>query len=75
MAVVKVSVNTTLPIAKAGWKVDVGEDPVLALKYSNLAYDLVAVAMAKLGVAMSQAVVGEGAELEKLYKDVGNRGK
>jgi hypothetical protein len=69
MAVFKVKANSTLPIASAAWKVDVTDDPRDALIYTNLAYDLIAIAMAKLGVAMSEHILGNDESLDKLSEE------
>jgi hypothetical protein len=53
----KVAVTTQLPPADANWNVDLGDDPKNALIYGNLAYDLVAAAMARLGVEYSKFVL------------------
>ena len=69
----KVKVSSDVPKAKAGWVVDVGahvSDPELQLAYVNLGYDLIAIAMAKLGVAMSEAVLGNDTKLKALQADV-----
>jgi hypothetical protein len=54
---IKVSVQSSLPRADAEWNVDLGNDLEAALIYTNLAYDLVAAAMAKLGVEMSKYIL------------------
>ena len=59
---VRVNVSSTLPPAKAEWEVDVGDDPKQAMVYTNLAYDLIAVAMGKLGVEMSKWILSGDAE-------------
>jgi hypothetical protein len=59
-----VNVESTMPLADATWRVDVTDDPKYALLYSNLAYDLVAAAMAKLGVEMSKLITGESTEAQ-----------
>lgn len=53
-----VTVQTELPPASAEWKVDLGADPEQGLVYGNLAYDLVAAAIAKLGVEYSKYILG-----------------
>ena len=69
MAVFKVKATSSLPIASAVWKVDIGEDPKEALIYTNLAYDLIAVAMGKLGIAMSEHILGDDAKMNKLAEE------
>ena len=54
---VKVNVKSTLPPADAEWSIDLGSDLEAALIYTNLAFDLVAAAMAKLGVEMSKYIL------------------
>ena len=54
---VKVNVKSSLPPASAEWSVDLGNDMEAAMIYTNLAYDLVAAAMAKLGVEMSKYIL------------------
>ena len=49
-----VSATSSLPPASAEWKLDLGDDPESVMIYTNLAYDLIAAAMAKLGVEMSK---------------------
>ena len=66
MSVFKVTAKASLPISSAQWKVDIGEDPKDALIYTNLAYDLIAIAMAKLGVAMSEHVLGDDTKLNAI---------
>lgn len=51
---VKVVVQSSLPPASAEWEVDNGDDMEGALIYTNLAYDLIAAAMMKLGVEFSK---------------------
>ena len=46
------------PESSAEWSVDLGEDLKNSMIYTNLAYDLLAAAMAKLGVEMSKYVLG-----------------
>jgi hypothetical protein len=69
MAVFKVKAKSNLPIASAEWKVDVTDDPKNALIYTNLAYDLIGIAMAKLGVAMSEHILGNDDKLDKLAEE------
>ena len=69
MAEFKVKAKAALPISSAEWKVDIGEDPKDALIYTNLAYELIAVAMAKLGVAMSEHVLGDDTKMDALAKE------
>ena len=52
-----VQVQSTLPLSDASWTVDLTTDPAMALLYTNLGYDLIAAAMAKLGVEMSKYVL------------------
>jgi hypothetical protein len=68
---VVVEVKTQLPAASAVWTVDIGDDPKQSLIYGNLAYDLVAAAMAKLGVEFSKYLVDEdGDRLNSAMNDV-----
>ena len=69
MSTFKVKAQASLPLSKAVWEVDLGEDPVLALAYTNLGYDLIAMAMAKLGIAMSEAVLGDDTKLKAMQRD------
>lgn len=62
MASFKVEASSTLPPASAEWKVDLGDDPKQVLTYTNLGYDLIAAAMAKLGVEFSKYITGESSE-------------
>ena len=66
MSVFKVTAKSTLPIASAQWKVDIGDDPKESLIYTNLAYDLIAISMAKLGVAMSEHILGDDTKLNAI---------
>jgi len=70
MAKFKVKASSTVPVGSADWKVDLGEDPVEAMAYTNLAYALIARCMAQLGWAMSQAILGNTAKLDELKKSV-----
>lgn len=65
----RVKATATLPTSKSTWEVDLGEDPQQALIYTNLGYDLIAVAMAKLGVAMSEHILGDSTKLNALAAD------
>ena len=69
----KVKASATLPVSKASWEVDVGDDPKDVLIYTNLAYDLVAYAMGRLGVAMSEHVLGDDTKLNALACEVSGR--
>jgi hypothetical protein len=62
MGYFRVEANSSLPPASAEWKVDLGDDPKQSLLYANLGYDLVAAAMAKLGVEYSKFLVGDQTE-------------
>ena len=62
----RVRVNSTLPIASSEWETALGDDPALALKYTNLAFDLVGYAMAELGIAMSEAVLGDDSKMQAI---------
>ena len=73
MAVFKVKATSTLPIASSSWKVDVTDDPKQALIYTNLAYDLIAIAMGKLGIAMSEHILGDDSKLNKLADEANGR--
>ena len=72
-SVFKVKVSSTLPPAKAVWQVDLGDDPKDALIYTNLGYDLIALAMAKLGVAMSEHILGDDTKLNALAAEANGR--
>ena len=68
---VSVRVASSLPPANAEWNVDLGDDPETAMIYTNLAYDLIAAAMAKLGVEMSKYILdGNRAALEESMVEV-----
>ena len=72
-AIFKVKASSTVPISKASWEVDLGDDPKDVLIYTNLGYDLIAYAMAELGVAMSEHVLGDDDKLNKLAAKVHGR--
>lgn len=73
MSKVKVTVKTEVPPASGKWMVDVGDDPVQQLAYSNLTYDLVAKAMARIGFAMSEWVLtGDDSKIRSLQKEAGD---
>ena len=59
-----VAVKTELPPADVQWTVDLGDDARNGLIYGNLAYDLVAAAVAKLGVEYTKFILGERTEQE-----------
>ena len=69
----KVKASATMPVSKASWEVDVGDDPKDVLIYTNLAYDLVAYAMGRLGIAMSEHVLGDDTKLNALACEVNGR--
>ena len=69
----KVKASATMPVSKASWEVDVGDDPKDVLIYTNLGYDLIAYAMAELGVAMSEHILGKDDKLNKLAAKVHGR--
>jgi len=71
MAKFKVKATSTIPEGSADWKVDIGEDPAEAMVYTNLAYALIAKAMAELGWAMSRHILGDDSELDAIKKRVG----
>jgi hypothetical protein len=48
-----------MPPGSMEWKVDTTDDMEASLIYSNLAYDLVGAAMAKLGVEYSKYILGK----------------
>ena len=54
-----VTIKTELPPGEANWMVDLGDDPKQGLIYGNLGYDLIAAAMAKLGVEYSKYMLGD----------------
>ena len=56
----------TLPVSNMEWSVELGDDPANVLLYTNLAYDLIAVAMGKLGVAYSEHLLGNNAKMKVL---------
>jgi len=73
MAHLKVRVSCDHPQSKAGWDVDIcsmGETPEQQLAYVNLAYALVAKAMSKLGVAMSQSLAGDNAQMDAMKREL-----
>jgi bifunctional DNase/RNase len=59
-----VSVESELPPASAVWRVDLGDDIKYSAVYTNLAYDLVAAAMAKLGVEFNKLIIGEQSDAQ-----------
>jgi hypothetical protein len=66
-----VKARAEFPKSGAKWTVDVGDGtPEQQLAYVNLGYDLIGVAMARLGVAMSEAVLGDDAKMKALQRDV-----
>ena len=69
----KVKATATMPISKSSWEVDLGDDPKDVLIYTNLGYDLIAYAMAELGVAMSEHILGDDDKLNKLAAKVHGR--
>lgn len=76
--VVKVSVKSTQPPQKCVYDVQLdqmGETPEQQLIFTNLAFDLIAVAMGKLGAAMSEAVLGNDTKLMAMIADVEKRAK
>lgn len=67
----QVEARSNLPEASASWQVDMGDDPAQSMLYTNLAYDLIAAAMAKLGVEMSKYVLdGDKGRLEDAMVEV-----
>ena len=62
----KLTAKSTMPPAKLQWNVALGNDPKDVLIYTNLAYDLCAIAMAKLGIAMSEHVLGDDTKMNAL---------
>ena len=71
--VFKVKATSSLPPAKAVWQVELGDDPKEALIYTNLGYDLIALAMAKLGIAMSEHILGDDTKLNALAAEASGR--
>jgi hypothetical protein len=72
--VFKVKATSDLPEASAKWTVNVDAGtPEQQLVYMNLAYDLIAVAMGKLGLAMSDWILGDDSKMKALQKDVEDR--
>lgn len=69
---VVVTIKSELPPASAEWTVDLGDDVKQGLVYGNLTYDLIAAALAKLGVEMSKYILGEqtGEQLAETMKGV-----
>ena len=61
----------TAPNSSAEWKVELTGDPAEDLLYINLAYDLIAVAMGKLGVAYSERLLGNNAKMAALGEECG----
>lgn len=70
---IHVQVNSDLPPANAQWHVDLGDDPKTSLIYGNLAYDLIAIAMGKLGIAMSEHILGDSCKLDSLAAEAQGR--
>ena len=66
----KVKVKSTVPPGAASWQVDLGDDPRLALIYTNIGYALISHAMSRLGVAMSDAVLGDDKALVAMRKEI-----
>ena len=68
----KITVETTgAPPARACWEVDLPDDPVQALTYNNLAYDLVGLVTMKLGVEYSKFLTsGDSAALDKFIAEI-----
>ena len=65
----KVRVETTVyPPAHAEWYVELADDPQQALVYNNLAYDTVALMIARLGVLYSAWLLDE--DKDKLDKAI-----
>jgi hypothetical protein len=54
----KIKGSSDFPDAKVESKFDMGDDPINAAVYSNLAYDLVTVAIAKLGWEYTEWIAG-----------------
>ena len=69
----KIKATATMPPSKCVWEVDNGDDPKDVLIYTNLGYDLIAYAMAELGVAMSEHLLGKDDKLNKLAAKVHGR--
>ena len=61
----------TSPVSSAEWSVELTGDPTEDLIYINLAYDLIAVAMGKLGVAYSERLLGNNAKMAALGEECG----
>ena len=72
-AIFKVKASSTVPVARASWQVEIPGDLKDQLIYTNLGYDLIAYAMAELGVAMSEHLLGKDDKLNKLAAKVHGR--
>jgi hypothetical protein len=71
--IVSIEGSAETPKSKACWSVDVGDgSPQQQLAYVNLVYDLIAVALGKLGIHYSQWIVGDinEDEFHKVMDDV-----
>jgi hypothetical protein len=66
-----VKAAATGPASSAEWKVELTGDIAQDLIYVNLAYDLIGVAMGKLGVAYSEHILGNSAKLRELGEESG----
>ena len=71
MARFKIDASANFPESSASWAVDLGDDPVLAAIYVNLAYNLLAQAMGKLGVAISEHALVSNTKLHTLGEECG----
>jgi hypothetical protein len=68
--VFKVKATSGLPPASAKWAVDLeAGTPEQQLVYANLGYDLIGMAMGKLGLAMSEWILGDDTKIKALQRD------
>ena len=76
---VLVEISSDLPPSLASWKVDVGDDVKLALAVTNIYYDVLAAATAKIGVEISKYLVDQdhgrlNTEVEKVVSFLNDPG-
>jgi hypothetical protein len=65
-----VSALATSPDRTGDWSVDLSDlDIADQLIYTNLAFDLLAITMGKLGIAMSEHVLGNDSKLDALAEE------
>jgi hypothetical protein len=64
----KIKGTSDFPDGEVRTKFDMGDDPLQAAVYANLAYDIVAVAIAKLGWEYFEWIAGKQTEEEMVKK-------